>query len=119
MFVLDDKKVVYVAGHNIIIYNPTDCTQEFISGTEGSEGINFITMSGKAPLLAFCEKGDQRAQCTVFNLDNKKKQKIIPDDNFELDFKSKEFLSVAFCPKDPTRYMVALCGEPDWCVLLI
>ena len=35
-----------------------------------------------------------------------------------MSYTSKEFVSVAFCPKDDKRHMVTLCGEPDWCVLL-
>jgi len=49
---------------------------------------------------------------------SKKTNRQIPDNNQEVDFKCKEFLGVAFCPKDEKRYIITLCGEPDWCVIL-
>ena len=43
---------------------------------------------------------------------------MIGEGEIELDYKAKEFLGVAFCPKDEKRYLVTLCGEPDFSVLL-
>jgi len=43
---------------------------------------------------------------------------VIPEPDQEVDYKTREFLGVAFCPKDEKRYMVTLCGEPDYSVLL-
>jgi hypothetical protein len=56
--VVEEKKLLYVAGHNVIIYNVEDNTQFFIPGSEGTEGINFITVSPTNRFLAICEKGD-------------------------------------------------------------
>jgi hypothetical protein len=47
-----------------------------------------------------------------------KRQKVIPEAEQEVSYSAKEFISVAFCPKDDKRHMVTLCGEPDWCILL-
>jgi hypothetical protein len=49
---------VYVAGHNVIIYNVEENTQFFIPGSEGTECINFITLSPTNRFLAICERGD-------------------------------------------------------------
>jgi len=45
LFIIEEKKLVYVAGHNVIIYNVEENTQFFIPGSEGTESINFITVS--------------------------------------------------------------------------
>lgn len=55
---------------------------------------------------------------TIYNLQGKKRLKLIPEEGQEVNFKCKEFLGVAFCPKDEKRYMVTLNGEPDYCVIL-
>jgi len=118
LHLIDEKKLMYVAGHNIIIYNPEEQSQFFIPGTEGTEYINSITVSNKAPLLAICEKGEKVAQCTIYNLNARKKQRVIPESEYDVDYKAKEFVGAAFCPKDPNRYLVTMCSEPDWCVHL-
>lgn len=61
---------MYVAGHNVIIFNPeeNEGTQQFIPGSEGTECINFITISPAKKFLAICERGDVRAQCTIYNM---------------------------------------------------
>ena len=61
LFVVEEKKLLYVAGHNVIIFNVEDNTQFFIPGSEGTECINFITVSPTNRFLAICEKGETRA----------------------------------------------------------
>jgi len=56
LHVVDGKKLLYVAGHNVIIYNPEDKTQYFIPGSEGTEGINHVSVSTSGKYLAICEK---------------------------------------------------------------
>jgi hypothetical protein len=118
LYIIDDKKLLYVAGHNVIIFNPEENNQTFIPGSEGTEGINFITISPAKKFLAICERGETRAQVTIYNLQSRKRQKQIPELEQEVDYKCKEFLGVAFCPKEEKRHMVTLCGDPDWCVML-
>lgn len=55
LHVVDGKKLLYVAGHNVIIYNE-DKTQYFIPGSEGTEGINTVAVSQSGKYLAICEK---------------------------------------------------------------
>jgi len=61
LHIIDDKKLLYVAGHNVIIFNPEESSQYFIQGSEGTECINFITISPGKKFLAICEKGEVRA----------------------------------------------------------
>jgi hypothetical protein len=118
LYIIDEKKLLYVAGHNVIIFNPEEGTQYFIPGSENVEAINFITISPAKKFLAICERGETRAQVTIYNLQTRKRQKVIPEIDQEVDYKTKEFLGVAFCPKDEKRHIVTLCGEPDWCIIL-
>ena len=64
----DGKNLVYVAGHNIIMYNLDDFTQTFIPGSENMDEINFMTLSqASSRYVAFCEKAvEGRAQVTIF-----------------------------------------------------
>ena len=77
---LDEKKLVYVAGHNIIMYNLEDFSQTFIPGSENASEINFITLSPSGRYLAYCEKAEPRAQVIVYELTPvRRKRKAIPD----------------------------------------
>ena len=61
MFLIEDRKVMYLSGHNVVIYNTDDKTQYFIPGSENSSGINFVNISSTKRFLAICEKGDVKA----------------------------------------------------------
>lgn len=67
LYVIDDNKVMYVAGHNVILYNIDEKSQYFIPGSEITEGINHIAVSHKSQLLAICERS-KKAQLTIYNL---------------------------------------------------
>jgi hypothetical protein len=68
LYIIDEKKLLYVAGHNVIIFNPEEGSQYFIPGSENVEAINFITISPAKKFLAICERGENRAQVTIYNL---------------------------------------------------
>lgn len=118
LYRVDDNKLAYIAGHNVVIYNQEDKSQQFVAGTEGVQAIVAVTVSSKVPLMAICERTDTKARCTIFNLTSRMKVRVIPEVEHEADFKSNVFYGAAFCPKDPARYIVTLCGEPDWVVHL-
>lgn len=107
-----------MAGHNVIIYNIDEKSQHFIPGCEGTEGINAISVSQSGRYLAICERGIDRAQCMVYEITAHKQRKILPEADQEADFKCKEFLDVAFNPKNERYQLLTLCGDPDWCILL-
>jgi hypothetical protein len=58
LFMIDDRKVMYLSGHNVVIYNTDDKTQFFVPGSENSSGINFVTVSQSKQFVAICERGD-------------------------------------------------------------
>jgi hypothetical protein len=75
-------------------------------------GINFITVNKDVQYLAICELGDPRAMCTIYDIENDKR-KVIPENDYDQDFKTKTFLSCAFSPIHH-EHLITLAGEPDW-----
>jgi len=119
LYVIEDKKLLYVAGHFVILYNMDERTQYFIHGQERSEGINCINVSPSKRFLAICEKGERRAICTIYDITARKRRKTLPENELDNnDYKSKIFLSAAFSPKNDKQHLMTLCGEPDWTVLM-
>ena len=124
LHMIDEKKLLYVAGHNAIVYNIDDPTNmQFVPGSENTECINYIAVSAGAPssrFLAMCERGRQggRAQITIF--DNLRKKRTIPEPDSDVDMgiTSREFLCAAFSPKNEKEHLITLSGEPDWEIIL-
>jgi hypothetical protein len=57
LYEIGEKKLIYVAGSNVIIYNMNELdkgTQFFVPGEEGNEGINHISLSQNKELMAIC-----------------------------------------------------------------
>ena len=115
----EEKKLIYVAGHNIVVYNTDEQTQSFIPGSENATEINFITLSATGRYIAYCERAEPRAQVTVYELANRKKRKTLPEPEMEnLSIECREFLGCAFSPTTEKQHMVTLSGEGDWCAIL-
>ena len=115
----EEKKLVYVAGHNVIIYDMDDNFQTFIPGSPTADEINFITLSPTGRYLAICEKAQPRATVTIYEVTSMKKRKTLPEPEYDhLSFACKEFLSCAFSPATEKQHLVTLCGKEDWCVLV-
>lgn len=64
---LDDNRILYPCGHNIVIFNTDDKSQLYIPGIEGSEGITALALSPSRRFLAVCEKAE-RALCVIYDL---------------------------------------------------
>ena len=76
---IDNHKLLYTAGHNIVIYNLEDKTQDFLPGTEGTEGITAVAISTHKKHIAICEKGPTRAMCHIFDVVSRRKRKTTPE----------------------------------------
>ncbi len=113
LYYIDDQRILYPAGHNIVIFNVDDKNQQYIQGVEGSEGISALTVSPGRKYLAVCEKAD-RALCIVYDLSTLKRKKVLTS----VDYSSKEFISVAFSTQNEKSLLVTLTGEPDWMLIL-
>lgn len=75
LYFLDDQRVVYPCGHNVVILSiGDDKTQEYIPCTEGSEGITAMALSHSKTHLAVCERSE-RAICTIHNISSAKRKK--------------------------------------------
>ena len=69
LFIHEEKKLVYVAGHNIIIYDLDEGTIiQFISGSANADEINSIVLSPQGRYVAYCERASPRAQFTVMDI---------------------------------------------------
>ena len=80
--IVEDKKLVYVAGHNVILYHTDDMSQLFIPGSSDADAINFIHVSTTGKYLAICEKAERRAQVQIYDFSTLKTKKKIPSEEF-------------------------------------
>jgi hypothetical protein len=83
LFLIDDIKLIYIAGNNVVVYNMDERTQVFISGNEGYLGINCVNISMTNNLLVICERGRERAKLTVYSFTDAKKVKEIEAKEYE------------------------------------
>ena len=113
LFFIDDQRILYPSGHNIVIFNVDDKSQQYIPGVEGSEGISALSVSTSRKYLAVCEKAD-RALCLIYDLGTMKRRKVLSS----TDYSTREFISVAFSPQNEKSLLITLTGEPDWMLIL-
>lgn len=63
LFIIDEgKRMLYSAGHNVVLYTPEEGEngqQTLLPGSDNCERINFISVSPSERYLAICEKGDR------------------------------------------------------------
>lgn len=55
----DQATIVYVAGHNVVIYNILEGKQRFIHGSESSESITAMALCPSARFVALAEDGEK------------------------------------------------------------
>jgi hypothetical protein len=98
---INDHKVLYPAGHNIIVYNIDEKQQSYIAGIEGYKGFTTVAVSPLRKFVAFGEKGEKPA---FFVYDTvrltKKKQFIFQDPDFS------EVTNIAFLPGQENKFLV-------------
>ena len=112
-FFLEDNRVLYPCGHNIVIYHTEERTQKYIPGIEGSEGITALAISPSKKFLAVAEAAE-RAICCVYDLHTMKRKRIITSS----DYQSKSFLSLAFAPSAEKSLLVTLTSEPEMRIIV-
>ena len=119
LHLIDDRFLIYVAGHNIVVYNLDDGSQQFIPGSENATQINFVAKSMSGRYIAYCERAQPHAQVTVYEVLAKKKRKTLPEPDMEnLSIECREFLGCAFSPTTEQSHLITLSGEPDWQAIL-
>ena len=118
LYLIDETKLLYTAGHNVVVYSTDEKNQYFLQGSEGTEKITTIAISKQKKFLAICEKAEH-AMCTIYDIHSQKKKKVLPDQDIRCsDYEAKEFLSACFDPVKENRFLITLTGEPDWSLLL-
>ena len=108
LYGMDDKEVIYPAGHNIIFYNIEDKSQRYISGIEGTQGITALALSKSKRYLAVAEKHEKAPIITIYDTITLKKKKYLVSTDIG---KSEEFISIAFAPTKE-EYLITLTNEP-------
>ena len=97
----DEKKLVYIAGNNVVLLDLHFKTQSFISASENAHEINFVTVSPQKRLLAVCEKATPNAQVVIYELHNKRRKQALPEHQVEdLSIQGREILCCAFSDND-------------------
>ena len=82
MYLIEENKLLYTAGHNVVISSTTEKNQYFLPGQEGTEKITAITVSASKRYLAICErttKIEGGGLCTIYDINSQKKEKTLPD----------------------------------------
>ena len=102
---IDDSSIVYVSGHNVVIFNieskqyryiqgklaSRQFDLQFISGIEGTKRVTALAVSHNKKSLAVCEQSTQ-ALCVVYELNTLKRRKILTSSELQ----SREFTQVSF-----------------------
>lgn len=61
IYFIDDSRIIYPAGYNIVCYSLTDKTQTYFQGVEGYRGFSCITLSPMKRFLACGVKAEKPA----------------------------------------------------------
>ena len=111
IFQVDEHRIIYPAGHNVVVYHNDDQPMEFYPAHEGSFGITAMNICPTRKFLAVAERAE-RAVITVYEITSKqlRKKKIIATS----DCLSQEYVSLAFAPKNERKILISLGGASDW-----
>ena len=109
---IDEHRVIYASGHNIVIYNIEDRQMQFLPGLEGSLGITAVSLCPKRRFLAVAERAE-RAIIFVYDLQKQRKKRALVTS----DCLSQEYISMSFAPKLEKKYLISLGGQPDWTLI--
>lgn len=106
---LDEHRVLYPAGHNVVLYNTDDRDMSFFPGLEGSLGITCMAVCPRRRFLAVAERAE-KAVVTVYDTHAPKKRKILVTS----DCLSQEYISMAFAPRQERKFLITMGSKPDW-----
>jgi hypothetical protein len=96
LHMIDEHKLLYVAGHNVVVYSTDEKNQYFLEGSENVEKITAIAVSRSNRHLAICERAE-KARCVIYDIHTQKHKVTLPDQDIDChDYESKEFLSASF-----------------------
>ena len=107
----DEAQVLYPAGHNTVQYQMDLKTQRLFPGTEGSEGITCLSVSPNKKFLAVSERFQDRAVCSIFDINTGKRRRAL-----SYDCDAREFVCTAFSAEN--KFLITQGGPPDWTLIL-
>ena len=107
---LDDNLILYVCGHNTIVYNIDTKVQKFISGTEGTRGITAVAVSPTRRYIVVAESGE-KGVISIFDLHTLKRRKVLTAP----ECGASEYVSLAF---SSNKHLLAQGASPDWTLVL-
>eukprot|EP00927_Polykrikos_kofoidii_P044410 TRINITY_DN38389_c0_g1_i1.p1 TRINITY_DN38389_c0_g1~~TRINITY_DN38389_c0_g1_i1.p1 ORF type:complete len:1288 (+),score=271.17 TRINITY_DN38389_c0_g1_i1:192-4055(+) len=113
-FTDQETQILYPAGHNTILYLTDQRVQSRVfPGTEGGEGITCLAVSPNRKLLAVCERFQDRAICSIFDIHTgKRKRGTLTYTECE----AREFVCAAFSSE--SKFLITQGGPPDWTLVL-
>mmetsp|Transcript_9007 Transcript_9007/g.25093 ORF Transcript_9007/g.25093 Transcript_9007/m.25093 type:complete len:1245 (-) Transcript_9007:111-3845(-) len=110
----DETHVLYPAGHNTILYSADQKVQSRVfPGTEGSEGITSLAVSPNRKFLAVCERFQDRAACSIFDVNTGKRRRGTLT---YTDCDAREYVCAAFSSE--SKFLITQGGPPDWALVL-
>jgi len=77
LHLIEEHKLLYTAGHNVVVYSTDEKNQYFLAGQEGTEKITAIAVSASKRYLAVCErttKVEGGGLCTIYDINSQKKK---------------------------------------------
>jgi WD40 repeat protein len=109
VFHVDEHKVVYPAGHNIITYNIEDKLMQYYPSLENTTAITCVAISPQRRYLAVAENAE-KAVCIIYDTQTQRRKKTLSNPDCE----SEEYVAMAFAPGHEHKYLVTVSGGPDW-----
>ncbi|KAM7402726.1 hypothetical protein PAMP_017940 [Pampus punctatissimus] len=108
----DEQTVVFPCGNNCVCYNTVQRCQRFIPGSEKSQGMRALAISGNRRYLAVSECGE-KASITVFDLQHEqgRKRKVLTAGDVFVE----DFVCMAFSPD--SKYLIGQTGGPEWMLI--
>ncbi|CAN0368637.1 unnamed protein product [Ectocarpus sp. 12 AP-2014] len=106
----DQVTIVYVAGHNIVIYNILEGKQRFIHGSDVSKSITAMTLCPSARFVALAEDGD-KPTVSLYDLRTLRIRKTL-----QVEEDGSQCVSLAF--SHDGNLLLTQGGAPEWNLVL-
>ena len=73
--------MIYVAGHNIILYKLDEKEQYFMPGSKDTEAITHVSISKTKQFMAVCERCPvgNKGKFSIFDVTSQKRKKTLPE----------------------------------------
>lgn len=76
----EDITLLYVAGHNIVLYRLDEKEQSFMAGSNDTEAITHVALAKSKKFISVCERSTagNKGKFSIFDLNTLKKLKEMP-----------------------------------------